>query len=322
MQPQPTPPESTTPLAVRVFIGAYGVRAGWRFLLFAIMAVMLAMAFGVGVKALERFTGHDVAAIAGNSIGVCAALVAMWVMGRVEGKPVWSYGFAAPHRWRNLASGLLAGFVALSVLMGLLIAAGVYQPGPPTLHGADAVLWGLYWALLFAGVALSEESLTRGYALFSLSQGLGFWPAAALLSVLFGGAHLGNTGEEWIGVGNAMLAGLVLSYSLKWTGSLWWAIGYHMTWDWGESFFYGVADSGSMAHHHFLSGVPAGAGWLSGGGVGPEGSVLAIPILIALALAVRLTAPRWDNPGLERLRPVAGSLAVDDAQDPGGIPIA
>jgi membrane protease YdiL (CAAX protease family) len=322
MQPQPNQPEDMPPLAVRIFMGPYGLRAGWRFLLFAFLALMLAMALSLGVKAVSRLTGPDAAALPGQFIGVTAALIAMWVMGRVEGKPVWSYGFAAPHGARNLAAGLVAGIAGLSVLMGLLTAAGAYKPGPPMLHGADVVRWGVYWAVVFAGVALGEESITRSYGLFSLSQGVGFWPAAAILSVLFGAVHLGNSGEEWIGIGNAMLAGLVLSYSVKWSGSLWWAIGYHMSWDWGESFFYGVADSGGKASHHLLSGDPAGAGWLSGGSVGPEGSVLAIPVLLALALAARLTTPRWDNPGLDRLRPVARPLAVDDAQDPGGVSVA
>lgn len=288
------------PLAVRVFIGPYGLRAGWRFVLFACIVAALVAALSAGVNIATR--GNTlVADLLGNWMGITAALAAMWVMGLVERKPVWSYGLGAADRGRNLAAGLITGIVSLSALMGLLTLAGAYRPGPPVLHGADVVLWGLYWAVLFAGVGLGEEGLTRGYALFSLTQGIGFWPAAAILSLLFGAGHLGNNGEEWIGIGNALLVGLVLAYSVKWSGSLWWAIGYHAAWDWGESYFYGVADSGSKAHHHLLSGNPLGAGWLSGGSVGPEGSVLCIPILLALVLAARLTTRRRENPALARL---------------------
>jgi membrane protease YdiL (CAAX protease family) len=306
----------------KIFIGPYGLRAGWRFLLFAMIVGILLTVLSLSLGLATPIIGNYAANLLGNWCGVAATLAAMWIMSRIEEKPVWNYGFAAPNRGRNLASGAVAGFVALSTLMGLLTVTGAFHPGPPVLHGAGIARWGAYWAVFFVGVALSEESLMRSYPLFSLAQGIGFWPAAAILSVLFGAGHLGNSGEEWAGIGNAVLAGLVFSFSLKWTGSLWWAIGCHMTWDWGESFFYGVADSGNIAHHHFLSGGPAGPGWLSGGTVGPEGSVVATAILLALAATVRLTAPHWENPALERLRPVARPLAVDDAQDSGGIAVA
>lgn len=305
-----------------VFIGAYGLRSGWRFFLFAVIAAILILPFNYAAGLLARTAGSNVGNVAANWVAIAATLAAMWIMGFVEAKPVWNYGFAAPHRARNLATGLATGFAALSALMGLLILCGAFHPSAPELHGAAALRWGAYWAMLFAGVALSEEGLLRSYALFSLSQGVGFWPAAAIVSLLFGFGHLGNNGEQWIGIANAILAGLVFSYSVKWTGSLWWAIGCHMTWDWGESFFYGVADSGSRAHHHFLSGDPAGPGWLSGGSVGPEGSVLAIAILLSFVLVVRLTTPRWDNPALGRLRPVARPLPIDDADNPGGVIVA
>ncbi len=309
-------------IGTKIFIGPRGLRAGWRFLLFAMIVGLLITAFTMGTRAASQWLGGDVTAIVQNYIGIAAALCAMWVMGWIEGKAVWSYGFAPRNRGRNLAVGMVTGFAALSALMGLLIVTGGFQPSTPVLHGPAAWGWAGYWAVLFAGVGLSEESLLRSYPLFSLSQGIGFWPAAAILSVLFGAGHLGNSGEEWIGIGNAMLAGLVFSFSVKWTGSLWWAFGCHATWDWGESFFYGVADSGSRAHHHFLSGDPAGPGWLSGGTVGPEGSVLAVFILLSLAAAVRLTTPGWKNPALEKLARVPGPLAIHDAQDPSGISIA
>lgn len=303
------------PLAVRVFMGPYGLRAGWRFTLFACIVAALLAALSAGVHFAARGNA-DAADLAGNWIGITAALAAMWVMGLVERRPVWSCGFGAADRGRNLAAGLITGIVSLSALMGLLTLAGAYRPGPPVLDVPDAIRWGLYWAALFAGVGLGEEGLTRGYALFSLTQGIGFWPAAAILSLLFGAGHLGNNGEEWIGIGNALLVGMVLAYTVKWSGSLWWAIGYHAAWDWSESFLYGVADSGSKAQHHLLSGHPSGAGWLSGSSVGPEGSVLCIPILLALVLAARLTTRRRENPALARLPRFAAAPPAD------GTPVA
>ena len=289
------------------------MRAGWRLLLFCLIAGMLGALLSGGATLIGRATGRYTLDILDYAATVLAILGAMFAMGFFEGRPVWSYGFAAPNAGRNLAAGLTAGIASLSALMGLLVALGYYRPGPALLHGSDAMLWALYWAILFLGVGLSEEGIMRSYPLFSLSQGIGFWPAAILLSVLFGAGHLGNRGEEWIGIANAVIAGLVLAYSVRWTGSLWWAIGYHMMWDWGQSYFYGVADSGNMAHHHLLSFQPAGAGWLSGGSVGPEGSVLATATLLLLAVVVRVTTPRWENPDLGPRR--AQVALADDSID-------
>jgi len=211
-----------------------------------------------------------------------------------------SFGLGGEHRVRNLASGLAAGFVALSVLMALLVAARAFDPRGAEMRGPAVARWALYWAVAFTFTALGEELLTRGYALFALSRGIGFWPAAVVLSLLFGGGHVGNRGEEVIGIVNAVLAGMVFAFSVWWRGTLWWAIGCHLSWDWGETFFYGVANSGAAAPNHFLSGDPAGPDWLSGGTVGPEGSVLATLVLLLLGAVVRYTTPRNPAAGLGR----------------------
>ncbi len=45
-----------------------------------------------------------------------------------------------------------------------------------------------------------------------------------------------------------------------------------------------------------------GPAWLSGGSVGPEGSVLVLPIILLLALSVRFTLPHTPVADLQRLR--------------------
>jgi membrane protease YdiL (CAAX protease family) len=285
-----------------IFLGPYGIRAGWRVLIFLALAVILAVGLGLGLRRIKGSLNPDATGLLSEFILLASSLTAIWFIGRFEGPRVWSYGFAGPNRTRNLVVGSFTGIATLSVLMLLLAAVGAYRSGPPSLHGMEATRWGCYWALLFTATAFGEESLTRSYALFALTQGIGFWPAAALLSIMFGAGHLGNSGEEWVGIVNAMLVGVVFAYSVKWTGSLWWAIGAHFTWDWGETFLYGVADSGFVSPHHLLSWRPVGAGWLSGGSVGPEGSVLAAPLLLAMALAMRLSTSPWENSSLVRRR--------------------
>lgn len=292
MTPEGAPPEPSQPLVSRVFFGPHGLRAGWRFLLYVVLLAVTAELIGGVLHLFTRKFGEEVL--------IVSVLLATFVMSRIERRPFWLFGFARPHAARYLLTGAATGFLGLSLLMAILIAAGAYHLSGPGLHGSEVWRWAGYWAVAFVMVSLAEELLTRGYALFALSQGIGFWPAAVILSLFFGAGHLGNGGEQTIGIANAVLAGLVFCYSLWWTGSLWWAIGFHMTWDWGESFFYGVADSGSLAPHHYLTGTPNGPAWLSGGTVGPEGSVLAAVVLLLMAAAFRFTTPHTPNPALGR----------------------
>jgi membrane protease YdiL (CAAX protease family) len=80
----------------------------------------------------------------------------------------------------------------------------------------------------------------------------------------------------------AAFIGLFFCLTLRRTGNLWFAVGFHAAWDWGETFFYSVPDSGMTSPGHLLSSTLHGPTWLSGGGVGPEGSVLCFAV-IALA---------------------------------------
>ncbi len=118
-----------------------------------------------------------------------------------------------------------------------------------------------------------EELAFRGYAQFTLGKGLGFWPAAILLSVGFGLIHLTNKGENWVGALNVAMVGLFFAFTLKRTGNLWYAVGLHASFDWGESFLYSVPDSGEILKGHLSNAVLGGPSWLTGGKAGPEGSV-------------------------------------------------
>jgi uncharacterized protein len=114
-----------------------------------------------------------------------------------------------------------------------------------------------------------------------LASGIGFWPAAALLSASFGALHLSNKGESWLGALAAGLIGFFFCLTLRRTCNLWFAVGFHMSFDWGETFLYSVPNSGTVEPGHLLNSSFQGPRWLTGGTVGPEGSVFVF-ILIAL----------------------------------------
>jgi membrane protease YdiL (CAAX protease family) len=117
-------------------------------------------------------------------------------------------------------------------------------------------------------------------------EGSGFWQAAWVTSTLFGYIHTGNGGENWIGIFAAAFIGFVFCVSVWVTGSAWWAIGCHASWDWAETYFYGTADSGLVATGHYLNASPAGSAFWSGGADGPEGSVLVLGVILLMLAAL------------------------------------
>lgn len=112
--------------------------------------------------------------------------------------------------------------------------------------------------------------------------------------------------KDPVGLLNVFITGILFSYALWRTGSLWWGIGMHMTWDWSQSFLYGVPDSGLLSIGRLFQTHPTGNPLLSGGPAGPEGSLLAWPVLLLLFLAIRLQ-PQGTQPPVE---PEAGAARM------------
>jgi hypothetical protein len=156
-------------------------------------------------------------------------------------------------------------------------------------RGADIWKGAIAYGLVFILVALREGFHARGYGLYTPSAGIGFWPAAILSSASFGYSHHNNTGEDWVGLFNAGAFGLLACLLLRRTGNLWMPIGLHMAFDWGETYYYGVSDSGQTLRGHLLNSSSFGSAWLSGGTVGPKGSL--IPSL--LIVVVWLVCAGW-----------------------------
>jgi membrane protease YdiL (CAAX protease family) len=71
-----------------------------------------------------------------------------------------------------------------------------------------------------------------------------------------------------------MLFGLFACFTLRRTGNLWFAIGLHAASDYAETFIYSVPDSGMLAKGHLVNASFHGPRWLTGGSIGPEGSVI------------------------------------------------
>ncbi len=79
--------------------------------------------------------------------------------------------------------GALWGIVQLSAIMLPIAAGAATRSAQLALHGRDIAWDALLWGLMFLAVGFAEEFLFRGYLQFTLTEGIGFWPAAVLLSV-------------------------------------------------------------------------------------------------------------------------------------------
>ena len=216
------------------------------------------------------------------------------IFSRMSNRTIGAYGYRGPHAVRNFAAGLVGGFVLLAAELLLMKALGCYAFGYAAPLGLSLAFSAILLAALFLAIGLTEETLFRGFALVELSRAMSFWPAAILLCVLFGIPHwLQGGGENFMGGVEAAVFGLAIAYSFRLTGSLWFAIGYHAAWDYSESFIFGTADSGMVSAGRFLHPVVSGPDWLSGGSVGPEGSILTVlPALAIVLIAWKLGRDR------------------------------
>ena len=286
---------STTRERLRwVFIGPDGIRAGWSVLIFSLLIMIPAFLLGLAARKIFHL---DPKAIKPKELKpwllllqevLFGALIlgTTAVMARIEHRRSGDYGLLARRIGAKFAVGWLGGFACLSLLVGLLAAGRFLIFDGLALHGAAVAGYGLLWFAGFASVGFVEELLFRGYLQSTFTRGMGFWPAALATSLLFGAAHISNHGESVLGLTGVVMAGLVFCVLLRATGSLWVGIGFHAAWDWAQSYSYGTPDSGLLARGHLLISHAAGNASLSGSAAGPEGSVLASPVMISGLLAL------------------------------------
>jgi membrane protease YdiL (CAAX protease family) len=268
----------------RWLIGPEGLRAGWRLLLYAIMARALYLLLGVLVHYAMQFGLHGLWLQLFAEAGLVPVAVAPGLLlASLEGRRFDDYGLPRRAVFGKLFwSGAFWGITAITVLMLGLRGAGAFYFGPLSLHGLRILKFAAFWGVFFLLVGVYEEFLSRGYTQFTLRKMVGFWPSAILLSAGFGAFHLGNPGETWLGILGAALIGFFFCLTLRRTGNLWFAVGFHAAWDWGESYLYSVPDSGGISPGHLLKSSFHGNAWLTGGSAGPEGSVLVLVLMAAL----------------------------------------
>jgi membrane protease YdiL (CAAX protease family) len=254
------------------------IRLGWRLLLFLILAGAFATFAALVVPA--GVAGGAASTLVG---AVGAGVIMLALDGRGPGALGFYLARPAPgEALRGLALGVALG--------GALVAALAVSGGAR--WTADSGTWGT-WAVsgagalaIFALPAAAEEALLRGYPLQALAEAWGARWGLGITAVIFGALHLFNPGITPLGAVNVAAAGLFLGALYLRTGSLWWAAGAHLGWNWSLGFLADLRVSGlSVVDVPLVRGVSSGPAWLGGGAFGPEGSVLATVAFLGAAAA-------------------------------------
>jgi len=267
------------------------LRAGWRLviylvLFFGVADVVSALAIRLHLPLTTHIDINATGLLVQEAILMFAALVAAAILGALEGRPFGAYGLPAAAAFRaRFWQGIVWGLAMITGMILLIWLLGGFSFGELALRGS--MLWGYaaLWGLVFLCVGFFEEFMFRGYTQFTLASGVGFWPAATMLSASFGALHLGNRGEDKVGALSVFVIGMFFCLTLRRTGNLWFAVGLHTSFDWGETFLFSAPNSGIVVSGHLLNSSFHGPVWITGGTVGPEGSVVAF-VVIAVAAVI------------------------------------
>jgi len=238
-----------------------------------------------------------------KALAFLIVVLATWIVANFEHKSVGDFGLPWHRAFRGrFWLGAACGFAALTFLLAAMHMIGVFNFAVVPVHGIQPWERALSYALVFVFGALFEESLFRGYLQSNLTSAVGFWPAAAVTSLLFAYAHRNNSDETFAGVLSAGAVGFLFCLLLRRNGDLWVPVGFHAAWNWGETYFYGVPNSGAASSTHLFQGNFSGPPWLTGGSAGPEGSWLCLILIATSCMAVAhwlRKASRADPPALE-----------------------
>ncbi len=153
--------------------------------------------------------------------------------------------------------------------------------------------------LLFAGVALAEELLFRGFMFQRLIAGLGQLPAQLLMASYFLLTHLSNPGMtgdvKVLASINIFIASLVFGLAFIRTKSLAMPLGLHFMANFMQGGVLGFGVSGTEQSgllRTVFGGYPE---WLTGGQFGLEASIFGLICVFVAFLLLYVREPSWET---------------------------
>lgn len=262
----------------KIFYNGRELRAGWRLSLFCalIFAIGYVARLGIDRLPLPEYHGlHPVGLIVDDGFLLVIALIATAIMARLEHRSIAAYGLP---RMRELFgrlfwTGTVWGLVMPSAIILLIFLCGGYRVHGLNVAGAELFKFAGLWLFANLLIGLSEEILFRGYFLYTLADGVGFWPAAIVESLGFGALHYytkpNERWEDWVAVS---LLTIFITLALRRTGNLAFSIGMHAAFDFAFIYIFSGMNGGEFAVGRLLNAEFPGSIRLTGGLLGPEAS--------------------------------------------------
>ena len=270
------------------------LRALWRAVIFFSLgtwavAPVLDRVYQVIAGALHLRSGLTAANVALGELElfvgtlICTGIFALYERRRVDsyGLPI-NLAFGA-----RMWEGALAGVVmAGAVAIGMYALGGMQIRGIAT-TGSALALSAVAWLVANVCVGVAEEFWYRSYILQTLWKSIGFWPGAILIALVFAADHYFNkAGENIWDVATLVSLSLLMCYSVLRTGTLWFAVGFHVAFDYMQLFVIGTPNGAQVPVGRLLDVRFAGPAWLTGGELGTEASFLMYPMIALLWLYV------------------------------------
>jgi uncharacterized protein len=282
-------------LLKQVFIGADGkLRAFWRAAIFYCLGTWGLYPF---VLRLVLYVAQPLHIMPGLSwqfsmlkepTNLIVGLICTGIFALYEHRRVDSYGMPV-NRALSLQTfeGAAAGVVmAGAVAIGMIALGGMQVKGLAT-SGTALAISTLGWFVVNILIGISEELFYRSYLQITLWRSIGFWPASILIALVFTGDHyFYKQGENIWDVITLMSLSLLISYSILRTGTLWFAVGFHMAFDYMQLFVIGTPNGSQVPEGRLLDVSFNGPAWLTGGVLGTEASFLMYPAIVLLWLYV------------------------------------
>jgi membrane protease YdiL (CAAX protease family) len=269
-----------------IFLNRRGLRAGWRLVIFVAIFAGLSFAADWAITKFlhpqQRGFLDPISFIESEALSLVLVLIATRIMARIERRSLQEYGIPARRDafGGDFWIGIFWGLASTSLLVGLIGYFGGYRIVGLTMKGPQLWYFTALWVVANLLIGFAEEIQFRAYLLATLADGIGFWRAAILLSAGFGALHyFFKPFERWEDFASTALLGLFMCLTLRRTGSLAFAIGFHAAFDFANLFVWSGRNAGEYAVGHLLQTEWKGPDWLTGGQLGPEASLLVFPVI-------------------------------------------
>ena len=195
----------------------------------------------------------------------------LWVfMKFLDKEPLVDLGFQYKNRLIDVIVGILIGFIIMTIGYNLLVYLNEIVFLKVNFDFKELFIV----TLIFAIVAVVEESLFRGYILKNLMVSFNKYFALIISSILFSLMHSFNQNVDLFSFFNLFLAGILLGMSYIYTKNLWFPIALHFSWNLFQSLLgFNVSGRDSYSIIDFQLNE---SNLINGGAFGFEGSYLAI----------------------------------------------